>query len=337
MAPKIFATGATGYIGGTVLDTIISAHPDYSITVLVRSDEKAAPLKSAYPSIQTVIGDLDSSDVITSAVKDADIVLHFADCDHVSSATTIVSTLAASQSPKYLIHTSGSAILSDISKPELFGTEITPDLEYNDVTTLSTITSFPVENHPHRNVDTIVLGAGGKNNTNVAIVCPSCIYGQGTGKGNTKSMQVPWLVEQILKHGKAFTVNGGKNRWNNVHVQDLAKLYLMLTEAAVNGGKGADWNKEGYYFCENGEFVWGDLSREIAKRAKAKGYLKTDEVDDLSNEEVTKLHPFGHVLWGSNSKGKAERARKLGWTPKEASLWDTLDETIEQEAKALGL
>ncbi|KAF8247493.1 NAD(P)-binding protein [Wilcoxina mikolae CBS 423.85] len=292
MAPKIFATGATGYIGGTALNTIISAHPDYSITALVRNDEKAAHVKSAYPSIHTVIGDLDSSDVIASAVKDADIVLHFADCDHVASATTIVSALATSQTPKYLIHTSGSAILADVSKPELFGKEITPDLEYNDVTTLPTITSFPIEGHPHRNVDTIVLGAAGKNNTNVAIVCPPCIYGQGTGPGNTKSMQVPWLVQLTLKRGKAFTVNGGKNRWNNVHVRDLARLYLMLTEAAVNGGAGADWNQEGYYFCENGEHVWGDVSREIAKR---------------------------------------------GWTPKEAPLWDTLDETIEQEAKALGL
>jgi nucleoside-diphosphate-sugar epimerase len=150
-------------------------------------------------------------------------------------------------------------------------------------------------------------------------------------------MQVPWLVQNTLKRGKAFTVQGGKNTWNNVHVQDLAALYLLLTEAAANGGAGADWNENGYYFCENGEHVWGDLSRAIAQKAKAKGYLKTDEVDDLSNEEVTKLHPFGHVLWGTNSKGKAERARKLGWTPKHEPLLDTLDSLIEKEAKALGL
>ena len=65
----------TGYIGGTVLDTILKAHPDYSATALVRSEDKAGLVRSAYPSVQTVIGDLDSTDVITSAVKEADIVL----------------------------------------------------------------------------------------------------------------------------------------------------------------------------------------------------------------------------------------------------------------------
>lgn len=336
MAPKLFVTGITGYIGGSATDAIINAHPDYEIAALVRSDDKAELVKAKYPSVRVVKGDLDSADIIKAECAKADIVLHFADCDHVASAKAITEGLAACDGPKYFIHTSGSAMLADVSKPERFGAAILEDEHYADISTLSAITSFPVEGHVHRDVDFIVLSS--PSNVHTAIVCPPTIYGAGSGPVNTRSIQIPGLTSAILKRGKGFTVRGGKNGWNYVHIRDLSVLYLLLTEAAARGGQGADWNEEGYYFSENGEYLWGELARDITKRAAAKGYIKSDEVDELEPEEVKKLHPFGHVLWGSNSKGKAERARKkLGWTPTGESLVETLDEVIEQEAKRLQL
>ncbi|CCX04391.1 hypothetical protein FPQ18DRAFT_352849 [Pyronema domesticum] len=335
-APKIFATGTTGYIGGTALELILRNHPDYQVTALVRDENKAAALRAQHPTVKTVIGTLDSLDVIEAGVSDADIVLHFADCDHVPSATTIVNTLSKASSKKFLIHTSGSAILADCTKPELFGEPITKDLEYADISTRDAITSFPIDGHPHRDVDVLVLAA--PSNVNTAIVCPPCIYGTGTGSGNTKSMQVPLLINRFLKRGKGFTVQKGKSEWNNVHVCDLAKVYLALTEAAVAGGEPAQWNENGYYFAENGRHTWEDLSKEIAQKCKDMHLLPTDEIDYLDNEEILKLHPFGHVAWGTNSIGKAERAKKLfDWTPDQKSLSETLVESIQVEAKALGL
>lgn len=50
------------------------------------------------------------------------------------------------------------------------------------------------------------------------------------------------------------------------------------------------------------------------------------------------MHPWGPVLWGSNSRSVASRARKeLGWTPAGPSLDETLDFVIKQEANKLGL
>jgi hypothetical protein len=68
------STGATGYIGGDGLFAIANAHPDWQFSALVRSQEKAAQVTSKYPKIRTVIGDLDSSDLIEHEVKHADIV-----------------------------------------------------------------------------------------------------------------------------------------------------------------------------------------------------------------------------------------------------------------------
>jgi hypothetical protein len=249
-------TGATGYIGGSALDVITNAHPEYEITALVRNAEKAAGLTKKYPKVKIVSGDLDSASLIEGESSKADIVLHFADCDHVASAEAIVKGLSSSErsTPSYLIHTSGAAILPDITRQDEFGKAAT-DKIYDDVEDIEEITSLPETGHLHRNVDKIVIG-GNSPTVRTAIVCPPTIYGRGTGTGNIRSNQVPGLVKQILNRAEAFQVTNGKTIWNNVHVADLADLYLLLTEEATkpDGGK-ATWGPEGYYFAENGEHV----------------------------------------------------------------------------------
>ena len=59
--------------------------------------------------------------------------------------------------------------------------------------------------------------------------------------------------------------------WANVHVEDLSDCFLKLVEAAAFGGGTATWNQEGYYFTENGEHVWSDMSKLISKDAHKKG------------------------------------------------------------------
>ena len=88
MAPKIFLyvnttsychfltvdrTGGTGYIGGSVLHTIVTNHPEYEVTVLLRSiPEKFA---TTYPQVQIVRGDYDSIDTLVEAASEADVVV----------------------------------------------------------------------------------------------------------------------------------------------------------------------------------------------------------------------------------------------------------------------
>lgn len=137
----------------------------------------------------------------------------------------------------------------------------------------------------------------------------------------------------------------------------MSNLYLLLTEDAATGGKKASWGPEGYYLAENGQHVcsllsldflylllitqpqaWGELGAVIGAKAKAKGYLKTDAIISLSIEETLKIHPFAPILWASNSRSVASRARKeLGWNPVAPALNETLDALIDAEAKVLGL
>jgi uncharacterized protein YbjT (DUF2867 family) len=75
MAPKIFVTGISGYIGGQVLHDITRKHPEYQIRGLVRTKKQQQNIASKYPFITIVIGDLDSADILKVESAQADVVL----------------------------------------------------------------------------------------------------------------------------------------------------------------------------------------------------------------------------------------------------------------------
>ncbi|RPA95566.1 NAD(P)-binding protein [Choiromyces venosus 120613-1] len=337
MAPKIFATGATGYIGGTALHLLTTTYPDYEITVLVRDEAKAAAVSKKYPHFRTLIGDLDSVALIESASATADIILHFANADHVPAAKAIISGASKrSAGTAYIIHTSGTGLLSDAADPSTLGK--LHGKVYDDIEDVAEITSFPDEGHLHRDVDRVVIAGNGEH-VKTAIVCPPVIYGHGSGVGNTRSIQVPALVSETLKRKEAFKVSDGANIWGCVHVQDLARFYMVLVEEALKSGGGrAVWGPEGYYFVESGEIIWGELSKSLAAKLKAQGLLETENVASISTADAASLHPYGPLLWGSTSRSRASRARKsLGWKPVESSVEENLDADIQREAEALGL
>lgn len=73
--PDNYSLGATGYIGGTVIEQLAVQYPDLELTIIARTAEKAAPIIAKHPKTQVVIGDLDSSAVIEEQSALADIVL----------------------------------------------------------------------------------------------------------------------------------------------------------------------------------------------------------------------------------------------------------------------
>jgi uncharacterized protein YbjT (DUF2867 family) len=78
MAPSLFLTGVTGYIGGDFLSLVTEKHPEYEITAIVRNSDKGAKVAAAYPKVKLVYGDLDSADVLEEEASKADIVYQFA-------------------------------------------------------------------------------------------------------------------------------------------------------------------------------------------------------------------------------------------------------------------
>ncbi|ODH21375.1 hypothetical protein ACO22_05672 [Paracoccidioides brasiliensis] len=346
-SPKVFVgaltkprTGATGYIGGDAFFQINQAHPEWEFTALVRNKQKGELVTSKYPNTKLVYGDLDTAEILEEEAKKADIVYHFADCDHVASSQAIAKGIAAHtpDRPGYWIHTSGTGILTF----EDLGNSTFGDLrtkEYNDWDGIGEVTSLPDEAF-HRDVDKIVLGVGenAADRVKTAIVCPPTIYGPGRGPGNTRSNQIYNLTKYVLKRRKGLQVGKGENIWHEVHVHDLSDLFLLLGEAAAAGSGKATWGKEGYYFVENGSFVWGDVEKAMAQIAFEKGLIPTPEVDILDGKQAKELYSSGPFSWGTNSRAHAIRARKLlGWNPHRPAARELLPEIVDLEAKALNL
>lgn len=282
-------------------------------------------------------------------------MLHCANCDHEASAEAIVKGISSRSTPGYYIHTSGTGILTvndgELLQPAMGHSHIKPvlmvfavragregldsDEVYDDWENVSKVTSLP-DDAWHRKVDKIVLAA--PSNVNTAIVCPPTIYGAGRGPGNTVSDQCPYMASSFIKGGRAFQVGEGKNKWTEVHVHDLSALFVLLVEAAAAGGGEATWNEEGYYFAENGEFVWGDIAKEIAREVKKQGYMESDDLLSYDVEKANTMTPFGGMKWGFNSRCRAIRARKLlGWQPKGAPLLSEIPDLVHVQALKLGV
>ncbi|KAB8078440.1 hypothetical protein BDV29DRAFT_166375 [Aspergillus leporis] len=339
-SPKVFLTGITGYIGGEGFYALHQVHPDWQYSALVRNKDKAAQVTSKFPNVRIVLGDLGSADIIEEEVKNADIVFHYADCDHVASAEAIAKGAAhhTPERPVWWIHTSGTGILTvEDFRTNTWG--LYRSKEYNDWEGVDELVNLP-DDSLHRDVDKIVIATAQRNPQSVktAIVCPPTIYGPGRGPGNQKSMQAYLLAAAVLRRKKGFLVGEGKNIWHQIHAQDLSGVYRALGEAAAAGGGDATWNDKGYYLAENGQFAWGDIQREVARVAYEKKLIPSPDVESLPDAQVTELNQFGLYAWGSSSRGHALRARKLlGWSPNKPSLKELIPEIVDIEAKELGL
>lgn len=339
MAPKVFITGVTGYIGGDILYALNKAHPDWEYSALIRSEEKAKPVQAKYPNVKPVIGGLDDSNIIKEAAAKADIVIHTADAsDHEGAARAIAAGIAEGHSaskPGFWLHTSGTGILTFADQRS--GRLGEPDDKvFNDWTAVEELTNLP-DDAFHRDIDKIVLEASSPS-VRTAVICPPTIYGEGRGPVSGRSRQAYALAKMILTQGTTPIIGGGKAVWNQVHVHDLSDAYVLLAEAAAAGNLSDElWNARGYFLAENGEFVWGDYSRQMAKKAHELGFLKeVPKEQALSKDEALEFGGFEAVSWGLNSRGKAERlAKTLGWKPHRPSIEDEIPTILKSEKSLL--
>lgn len=72
MRKSIFITGASGYIGGTILHEFIQNHKDeYEITAFVRSESSAQKIQTAGASV--IRGSYDQPELLIDAAKKFDV------------------------------------------------------------------------------------------------------------------------------------------------------------------------------------------------------------------------------------------------------------------------
>lgn len=292
---KVFVTGASGYIGGSVAAALRDA--GHQIVGLYRSAEKAQQARSL--GIEAARGTLDDAALLARLARAADAVIHAADADHRAAVEAMLAALTGSGKP--FIHTSGSSIVGDQAWGE------PTDKAYDDET--------PFTPGPGRAarvaVNTRVLAAA-RDGIRTAVISPSLIYGPGRG-AHRESIQVPRLVALARKSGIARHVGRGENLWSNVHIDDLVDLYLRVLAHAPAGAS---------YYAENGECSMRQLcaaiSRALGWDGRTQGMSKDEAIAEFG------AGPAAYT-YGSNSRVRATRARReLGWSPRHDALLETI-------------
>lgn len=300
---KVFITGATGYIGGTVAAKLLAA--GHQVSGLARDTDKAAALEAR--GISPVVGTLDDLHVLDAAAREADAVINAASTHHAFAIRTIVDALRGTD--KTFIHTSGSSIVADNA-----GGNFSPNIYGEDT---------PFAPEPEKAIwyaieRSLILPAA-QDGVRTVVLCPCMIYGTGLGV-RTESIQVPLMIRSAQEAGVSRYIGAGENIWSNVHIDDCADAYLLALEHAPAGS---------YFYLEAGEDTLGDVAHAVGRL--------------LGHNEAAQSMPMADAIraWGapmslslsSNSRLRADKARAmLGWQPKGSPMLGDIENGSYRDA-----
>src|ERR1700730_18544729 len=284
---QVFITGANGFIGGAVASALIA--DGHTVRGLVRNQAKADTV--AAHGVDPVIGSLDDADLLQAEARAADAVVNAASSDHRGAVEALIAALSGSGKP--LIHSSGSSIVADLAMGE------PADPIFHEAT--------PIEPHADKAarvaIDRLGLAAPG---IRAVVLCNTMIYGSALG-APAQRVQIPALLRQAKASGVARYIGRGLNRWSNVHIADVAALYLLAIAKAPAGT---------FMYVESGEAALGEIATAIAAR------LGLGAAQSWSADEAIAAWGRNMAVYslGSNSRVRGKAAAALGWSPAHRSI-----------------
>lgn len=290
---RILLTGATGYIGSAVLDVLVEA--GHEVTAVVRSERAAREV--AERGATAVQGDVTDVGWFTSRLAESDAAIHTAAPEHgapaFNDAVIEAAIRAYGHGGRRFVLTSGiweygaGGDLADdaaLDPPQLVAWRV------------------PLEER--------LLASG----VDAAIVAPGIVYGHDGGL-------VPSLIAEAARTdaGALRLVGDGSQQWTFVHVDDLARLYLAVVEAA--GVRGRVIGSDGSPTTVRA------LAEAVADVLGAPGVAP--ETPDASRERLGSDFA-GALLLDQAATGRV--ARGLGWVPEHVSVIE--DARAAREASA---
>lgn len=214
---KVFVTGATGFVGSTVVQELISA--GHQVLALVRSAEGAQRLMAAGAEIHH--GDLTDLESLKAGVSEADGIIHTGFIHDFTRFKEVCEV------DRKAILAMGEVIRGS-NRPFIVTSALAPVAHGGVISEDDRATSSP---HPRaaseHAVDELV-----SQGIRVAVVrLPPSVHGTGDTHGF-----VPTLIRLARKNGKAAYIEDGANAWSAIHRLDAVKVYVAALEKDFEPG-----------------------------------------------------------------------------------------------------
>ncbi|KAL4936994.1 hypothetical protein BDV06DRAFT_216216 [Aspergillus oleicola] len=337
---KVLLTGATGFIGGSVLSELLSSTDPrikgLEITAIARGHDQVDILARAGMKAMLFNG-LDDTRQLREIAPQYDIVLHCATGLHTASAEALILGLGDSMEKTgrqtYHIHTTGTSNLaySILSSPN----HTMQDLSDTDMIYEEEVRRNAENLYDQRTTDLVVIATADKTGVKAFLMMPPTVYGKGLGCFKTQSIQVPFAIRRTIDAGHPEYIGDGSGTVGYVHICDLADLYLLLLCRILDGAE-IPCGRTGYYFSNTGAFTWKYLNEKIGNIGVRLGVLKSGTPTSITlDDAVNKWDTFreGKRLlietnFAARSKTTPKNAYMLGWQPKKSAKdWDDEIET----------
>ncbi|KAK4462752.1 hypothetical protein QBC42DRAFT_338114 [Cladorrhinum samala] len=350
---RILLTGATGFVGGTLLHRLVNSEDatirKLTFDALVRTDEAAEKLKNAYGDRVSTIkwAGLTDAEFIADTAANYDIVINVGSGFILDGALAFVRGLARRVKPgapaPWILQISGCTNLAD--KP-LTGTPY-PDRVWDDADSGAVYeyerAQEAIEPYPQRSTEVGVLTLADELGVNAVSLNTPLIFGEGQGLFNRQGIIIPVLMRYTLMHGHGFKLTDTAN-FDWVHVEDLADAYILLVKLILERQDRAaglmPTGKKGILFpavdralqteiferCLDAAFAAGLLPREDTPKEKT---IREVPLREIADEITAGLLAMAEQGWGGNKAQKGTVLKKLGWQPKhlhEAWAKDFADE-----------
>ena len=331
---RILLTGATGFIGGTILHHLLSSSlpnlkaKHFTLTVLVRDASRAAAYTACWGiRVNAVIYEgLDDIEKTATVASQHDLVINMTLGFHAASAQALLTGLARRKAETgrgvYMLHLSGASNLADQPVTRAYIEDREFDDVRDDVYEYERMRNALRPYH-QRTTELGVVDRSLELGVRTVVVMPPLVFGKGKGLFNRVSVQIPVYVEAAVRRGQAVVVGEGSGELDHVHVEDLAELYAILVEEILNdGGERLPQGKKGIVFASNGRHTWMEVAQRVARAVGGEGRVASVSleegaeafktyVDLVGGEDLTELE----LGLCSNSRSVASVARSLGWRP----------------------
>ncbi|MDA1183877.1 MAG: NAD-dependent epimerase/dehydratase family protein [Acidobacteria bacterium] len=296
---RIFLTGATGYVGSTVLDALLRGSHD--VTALVRDPEKAERL--SLRGVHPILGDLSAPASYAEAAEACDAIVH----------TAYESSKRGPQIDRQAVDVLLGAAIRHASRGQDVSFVYTSDAWVLGNTTGKAAEDAPVR--PTGLVDwrpeheEIVLNAGRGRMLRTAVIRPGIVYGGGRG-----------IIADMLKNaadGLVRVIGEGLNHWACVYDRDLADLYVRVTTSPDGSGV--------YHANDEADERVMDIVEAISRQAKVEPDVRHVPIE----EARAKMGPYADAL-ALNQIVRGPRARALGWAPTLHSVVGSVSRLLEE-------